>query len=77
MTELSIEERLKRIEDELGLTALDNKKRTRDALIKVYRDYGFTSALAKSYAHSNLNDGITPEEAEKKLLKRGAVKWSH
>lgn len=74
MKDLTLEERIKRIEDELGLTEIDNRKHKRDKLVAVYKSYGYTNILAKAFAHSNLKDGISAEEAEKKLIKRGAVK---
>lgn len=74
MKELTLEERIKRIEDELGLTERDEQKLTRDKLVAVYRSFGYTNILAKAHAHTNLNDGVSPEEAERKLLNRGRVR---
>jgi len=77
MIELTVEQRLKRIEDQLGLTELDERKRKRDSLVSLYRAYGFSNVLAKSYGNASLKDGRTVEEVETSLIKRGAIKWEH
>jgi len=71
---LTIEERLKRIEDELGITERENKKEKYAELVDLYVSYGFSKSLAKGYAHNNMQDGTDAQAAEKKLVLRGATK---
>lgn len=67
----TIEERVKKIEDELGITDAMEDVLKKDALAAVYRDFKFGVAAARRYARESLRAGKTPNDIRQLLTNRG------
>ena len=71
---LTIEERLKRIEDELGITERDNRKFLIKDVTFMCIQYGMTNHKAKGFAYNMVMQGYSKNELEELLIARGAAK---
>lgn len=78
---LSVEEqlaevlvRLKKVEDQLGVTEANESRKLREDIIQVCLDYQLPYSRAKRLGREFFNDGFTPVEVEGILVKRGATK---
>jgi len=72
-----LERRIKRIEDELGITDLDGRKKLIKDVTMLCIQYGFKNHDAKPFAWKMVNDGYTYQQLEELLIARGAVKRSN
>lgn len=66
--------RLKKVEDQLGVTESSESRKLREEIIQVCLDYQLPYPRAKRLGREFFNDGFTPIEVEGILTKRGATK---
>lgn len=66
--------RLKKVEDQLGVTEANESRQLREDIIQVCLDYQLPYSRAKRLGREFFNDGFTPAEVEMILVKRGATK---
>jgi hypothetical protein len=72
---LSLEQRIKRIEDELGFTEADKRKADIEKARSICVEYGFTKNAAKKFAWHMLHEnGLTSSQVEELLIARGGKK---
>jgi hypothetical protein len=72
---LSLEQRIKRIEDELGFTEQDERKRNIKDARSICEAYGFAKKSAKEFAWHMINEnGLTASQVEELLIARGGKK---
>jgi hypothetical protein len=70
---LTLEERIKRIEDELGITEREDRKKLLNDVRELCINYQFTKRKAKEFAWTMVNEGYTYQQLEQLLIDRGAV----
>jgi hypothetical protein len=71
---MSIEDRIKRLEDELGITDRDAKQQYRRDLINLHVTYGFSKSESKLRAYHWDQAGASINEVEAILIRRRATK---
>lgn len=71
---MNLEDRIKRIEDELGITSRDADRALYYSFVEIYKAYGFNKTDAKRFAYHNMQTHRTAKAVECSLIRRGAVK---
>lgn len=77
---MTLEERIKRIEDRLGITEEDTRKDKLSSIKKLAIEYGMSNAKAKGFAwewNRVYGDNVDIREVEEYLITRGAVRVSN
>lgn len=68
-----LERRIKRIEDELGITEREDRKKLIKDVTMLCINYGMTNHKARQFAWNRVDNGYTLADCEKSLIVRGAM----